>query len=301
MAADGGTPGRVVAIGGGLAAVTVDGQERVAKLAGRLRAGGQPVAGDDVLVTLMSDGTARIDEVGERRTRLVRLDRLGRGEQVLVANAEVLCVVAAAAEPPLRRGLIDRLLAAAWVGGLDGVLVITKRDRIGEADEAPAAVLADYAALGYPGILVDGRSAEGMAAVRDFLGGRLAALVGHSGVGKSTLVNGLTGGAQPTGAVNEVIGRGRHTTTSARLIAGNGIELLDTPGIRGFALAGLEARDLGHAFPDIAAAAAGCRFRTCLHTGEAGCAVPGVVATERLVSYRKLLAELRGESDPLDG
>jgi ribosome biogenesis GTPase / thiamine phosphate phosphatase len=292
--------GRVVAIGGGMAAVRVDGEERIAKLAGRLRTRARPVAGDDVDVTLMDDGTARIDRIDERRTQLVRAQRLGRGDQVLLANADLLVVVAAAADPPLRRGLIDRLLVAAWAGGLDAALVITKADLADAAEEPPAQVLADYADLGYAGALVDARSEEAGRVVRALIGGRLAAFAGHSGVGKSTLVNTVTGGEQLTGAVNEVIGRGRHTTTAARVVHGTGIEVIDTPGIRGFSPAGLEPRELGFAFPEIAEAAAGCRFRTCLHAGEAGCAVEDAVDPRRFASYRKLLAELRGEEPAED-
>jgi ribosome biogenesis GTPase len=284
-------PGRVVAIGGGLAAVRVDGAEVVASLAGRLPL--SPVAGDVVRVSMAADGSARIDAIDDRRTTLARTDRLGRREQVLVANADVLMVVAAVAEPPLRRGLIDRLLVAAWAGGMEAALCITKADLAGLGEEDPGRVLADYADLGYPGVAVDARDEEGAFEVRGLIGPRLAALAGHSGVGKSTLVGGLTGHGQPTGAVNEVIGRGRHTTTAARLVHGNGIEVIDTPGIRGFALPEIGVRDLADAFPEIADAAAGCRFRTCLHVGESGCAVEGSVSPARLESYRKLLAELR--------
>ena len=213
-----------------MAVVRVDGEERVAKLAGRLRGRFRPVAGDEVDVTIMDDGTARIDRIDDRRTQLVRAQRLGRGDQVLVANADVLVVVAAAADPPLRRGLIDRLLVAAWAGEMEAVLVITKADLAEQAEEPPELVLAAYADLGYPGAIVDARSPAGATAVRALIGGRLAAFAGHSGVGKSTLVNSVTGGAQATGVVNEVIGRGRHTTTAARLIHGVGIEVIDTPG-----------------------------------------------------------------------
>jgi ribosome biogenesis GTPase len=295
------TQGRVVAIGGGLAAVRVDGVERIAKLAGRLRRTMSPVAGDAVEVTLMDDGTARIDTIHPRQTRLVREQRLGRGDQTLVANAEVLVIVAAIADPPLRRGLLDRLLVAAWAGGMDGAIVITKVDREADAAEPAARVLADYRTAGYEGVAVDARTVGGTAAVRALIGGRLAAVVGHSGVGKSTLVNGLTGRLQATGAVNEVIGRGRHTTTTARLLHGQGIEIIDTPGIRGFALAGLDELDLGAAFPEIAEASARCRFRGCLHLEEPACAVRDAVAPARFESYRKLLDELRGIAPVPDG
>jgi ribosome biogenesis GTPase len=286
------TEGVVVALGGGLAAVRVAGDERVAKLAGRLER--RPVVGDRVDVLLEADGGARIDRIHPRRTTLQRLQRLGRWAQPLVANADLLLIVAAAADPPLRRGLVDRLLVAAFAGDLRAGLVITKAD-LPDAVERPAAVLADYAALGYPGVAIDARTASGIEAVRALADGDVTILAGHSGVGKSTLVNGLVGGAQTMGAVNEVIGRGRHTTTAARLLRGNGIVIVDTPGIRGFALAGIAPEALGDAFPEIAALAPSCRFRGCLHVGEAGCAVAGGIDERRLASYRKLLGELRGD------
>ncbi len=284
--------GSVVAIGGGLAAVRIDGEERLAKIAGRLRLELRPVVGDVVDCLPAADGTVRIDRVHERRTELLREQRLGRGDQVLVANADVLVVVAALADPPFRRGLVDRLLVAAWAGRMEAALVITKADRAIDAPEPAAALIADYGALGYGCVAIDARSAEGADAVRTLIGDRTAAFMGHSGVGKSTLVNGLTGGAQATGVVNQVIRRGRHTTTTARLVEGNGISLVDTPGIRGFSLTGLDPVDLADAFPEIAAVAGGCRFRTCLHLGEPGCCVPDAVTPLRYDSYRKLLAEL---------
>jgi ribosome biogenesis GTPase len=251
--------------------------------------------GDRVDVSLEQDAGARIDRIHDRSSSLMRMQRLGRGEQVLVANAEVLVVVAACAEPPLRRGLVDRLLVAAWAGAMDAVLVITKLDLVALAEEAPEEVLRDYAALGYDGVALDARDATAATEVRALIGDRLAAFAGHSGVGKSTLVNTICGaGTQLTGVVNEVIGRGRHTTTAARLLeCHDGAAIIDTPGIRGFALTGLDEHELGQAFPEIAAAAPDCRFTGCLHVGEPGCAVVDRSSARRLDSYRKLLDELR--------
>lgn len=288
--------GTVLAVGGGLVAVRVAEGERVAKLAGRLTA--RPVVGDRVDVTLVNDDDARVDRIHDRVTTFARLQRLGRGDQVLVANAELLVVVAACVDPPLRRGLIDRLLVAAWAGAMDAALVITKVDLVERAEEPPERVLADYAALGYPGTAVDARSPAAADAVRRVIDGRLAAFAGHSGVGKSTLVNGLCGAGQATGVVNEVIGRGRHTTTAARMLeCRDGSTIVDTPGIRGFALVGVDEQDLQFAFPEIGALAGGCRFAGCLHVGEPGCAVAeaDTVSPLRLDSYRKLLAEVRGD------
>jgi ribosome biogenesis GTPase / thiamine phosphate phosphatase len=103
----------------------------------------------------------------------------------------------------------------------------------------------------------------------------VAVFAGHSGVGKSTLVNALTGGEQLTGAVSEVMRRGRQTTTAARMLTRtDGVKLVDTPGIRGFGLAGVSPEDLPHAFPELAEASPRCRYQPCFHLGEPGCATP---------------------------
>jgi ribosome biogenesis GTPase len=298
-----GAAGLVLAVGGGLAAVRLAEEERLAAFAGRLDE--RPVAGDRVRCTVEPDG-ARIDVIEPRRSRLVRLQvtRGGRvmGEQVVAANADLLLAVIATADPPLRRGLIDRLLVAAWAGDLAPALVVTKADLADRAEEPVDAVLADYAALGVPSIAVDGRTAEGIAAVRALVGGRVAVAAGHSGVGKSTLVNGLTGGEQATASIRELNQRGRHTTTTSRwLDLPGGGAVIDTPGVRSFALAGVDVHDLGSAFPEIAALRASCRFGDCRHMGEAGCAVEGAISPERLDSYRKLVEEvetLAAEAEP---
>ena len=294
-------PALVLAVGGGLAAVRTDaGEERLAKFAGRLDR--RPVAGDRVELLLEDGDGGRIDVIEPRRTELRRQQRMrSEGErmmkeQVLAANADCVLIVASITDPPLRRGLIDRILVSAWRGGLVPLLAITKQDLAERADERPDDVLADYAAIDVPGVCVDVRTAAGTEAVRALLAGRTAAVVGHSGVGKSTLVNALTGGRQVTGAIHELSGRGRHTTTTATwLDMPGGGGLIDLPGIRSFSLAGISPDDLAHAFADVAEASAGCRFTDCRHVGEAGCAVEGAVEPARLASYRKLLAELEGD------
>jgi ribosome biogenesis GTPase / thiamine phosphate phosphatase len=288
------TDGLVIAVGGGLVAVDVDGRQLVAALAGRLDY--RPVVGDVVTLTVRDDG-ARVDHIHQRRTWLVRRDRLGRRDQVLAANADLLVVVASVTRPPLRRGLVDRLLVAGLRGGMRTALILTKIDLVSGREALWRATLRDYAAVGCAGVAVDARTAEAVASVRRLIGDARAVFAGHSGVGKSTLVNSLTGGALETQAVNEVIGRGRHTTTTARLVKASGLEIIDLPGIRGFALGGVSEADLQAGFPEIAALAGGCRFPDCHHTGEPGCVVEGAVSPARLQSYRKLLAELRGELD----
>jgi ribosome biogenesis GTPase len=291
-------PALVLAVGGGLAAVRTDaGEERIAKFAGRLDR--RPVAGDRVQLLLEAEEGGRIDVIEPRSTELRRQQRMrsegerAMKEQVLAVNAECVLIVASIADPPLRRGLIDRILVAAWRGGMEPLLAITKEDLAGRADEDPEVVLADYRAIGVDGVVIDVRTQAGEDAVRALLAGRTAAVVGHSGVGKSTLVNALTGGGQVTGAIHELSGRGRHTTTTATwLDMPSGGALIDLPGIRSFSLAGITPDDLASAFGDIAEASAECRFSDCRHVGDDGCAVERLVEPARLASYRKLLVEL---------
>ncbi len=153
-----------------------------------------------------------------------------------------------------------------------------------------------YEALGHRVVELSLRTGEGLDELRAALADRVTVLAGHSGVGKTSLTNALTGRTDATGEVNPVSDRGRHTTTGARYmdLPGGGA-LIDTAGIRSFGIAGVAADELQNAFPEIAAAAEECEWEGCLHReGEDGCAVeaaPGI-APERLASYRKLLAEL---------
>jgi ribosome biogenesis GTPase / thiamine phosphate phosphatase len=215
-------------------------------------------------------------------------------ERVVVANADQLAVVTALADPEPRPGLIDRALVAAYDAGLDPLLVLTKPDL---AD--PAVVLRTYSALDVPHVVVH-RGGD-LGALRDRLHDRITVLVGHSGVGKSTLVNALVPGAErTTGRVNVVTGRGRHTSTSAvALPLPRGGWIVDTPGIRSFGLAHVDVARVIHAFPDLEAGTVDCP-RSCTHD-EPECALDAYVASgaagpagrDRLDSLRRLLRTRR--------
>ncbi|HEX5494472.1 MAG TPA: ribosome small subunit-dependent GTPase A [Mycobacteriales bacterium] len=259
------------------------------------------VVGDEVgLVGDLSGapGTlARIVRILPRRTVLRRTaDDTDPYERVIVANADQLVVVTALADPPPRVGLIDRCIVAAYVGGLDPVLCLTKADLVGDAGATD--LLRLYSDLGVPAV-TSRRDADPVD-LRHRLAGRVSVLVGHSGVGKSTLVNRLVPEAErATGAVGAT-GRGRHTSSSAvalRLARGGWV--IDTPGIRSFGLAHVHPADLLAALPDLAEGAEGCP-PGCDHTGDASggaapCALDGWVRAghatgTRLASYRRLLA-----------
>jgi ribosome biogenesis GTPase len=286
----------VLAVHNQFAAVRTDEGDGVATLAGRLRRS-RPVVGDVVGLRETPDGSLRIEEIEERRGTLTRAAFRGR-PQVVAANVDLLVIVAATADPPLRANLIDRYLVAAWRGGIDAALALTKIDLPHDTDEV-ARVTSLLRSLGHAVIEVSIPRGEGIQEVRELIGQRRAVLAGHSGVGKTTLSNAITGRADPTGAVNEVIGRGRQTTTVARLIdlpGGGG--LIDTAGVRSFGIADVTPEELQEAFPEIAAVSGSCRWRPCLHhEGQNGCAVPGApgIEPERLASYLRILEELEEE------
>lgn len=249
------------------------------------------------------DTLARIVRVRPRRSLLRRTaDDVDPVERVLVANADQLVIVVAVADPTPRPRLIDRCLVAAYDASLDPLLVLTKSDIA-----APDELLASYRALDVPCLVThrEERTLVGVQAVRDRLQGRFSVLVGHSGVGKSTLVNALVPGAdRATGRVNDVTGRGRHTSASTVALAlPTGGWVVDLPGVRSFGLAHVEVDRLLEAFPELAAGTADCP-RACTHDepecglddwvarGHAGPAGPA-----RLESFRRLLRVLRGDPD----
>ncbi|MGI8578167.1 MAG: ribosome small subunit-dependent GTPase A [Nocardioidaceae bacterium] len=242
-------------------------------------------------VSGMTGSLARIVEVVERRTVLRRTaDDDDPVERILVANASQLVIVVAVADPQPRTRLIDRCLVAAYDARLDPLLCITKVDL---AD--PEGLLGIYRPLQVPFVVAE-RGAN-LAPVRECLKDQVSVLVGHSGVGKSTLVNALVlGGNRATGRVNEVTGRGRHTSTSTRAMELDfGGWVIDTPGIRSFGLAHVDPRHLIGAFEDLDALTVDCP-RGCTHgAGEPECALDTAVAdgrvdAERVESLRRLLS-----------
>lgn len=285
--------GLVTAVHNQFVVVRMGGEERESTIAGRLRRA-RPVVGDRVEVRELPDRSVRVEAVLPRHGTLLR-GAFRNEEKIVAANVDVLVIVAAVADPPLRSGLIDRYLVSAWRGGIDAMLALTKVDL--PYDEAEVARVREiYGGLGHRVIALSLRTGEGLDELRAALSDRVTVLAGHSGVGKTSLTNALTGRTDATGALNPVSDRGRHTTTGALYmdLPGGGA-LIDTAGIRSYGIAGVAADDLQHAFPEFTAPAEDCEWEGCLHReGEEGCAVEGApgVAPERLTSYRKLLAEL---------
>ncbi len=235
--------------------------------------------------------TGVIVEVRPRTTALARVNRRGAAETVAANLTQLVCVVAPVPDPDF--GLCDRYLAAAEWAGLKSCIVANKNDL--PQPDAIVATLDDYARIGYPVVQASKVTADGVAGLATRLAGEVSVLVGQSGVGKSSLINALVPGVRArVDEVSRATETGRHTTSASslyRLPAGG--ELIDSPGVRDFAppLPGL--RDIAGGFREIAAAAADCRFKDCLHRREPGCAVVAAagraVPARRMASYRRLL------------
>ena len=248
-----------------------------------------------------------IDAVRPRRNAFSRRASGDRpSEQVVASNLDQVVLVTSLGRPEFSYGFSDRVLAQAEHAGIPARLVLNKLD-LGEAADAEA-ILADYARAGCPGHGVSAKSGLGIEGLRHACRGRRSLFVGHSGVGKSTLLNALVPGLDLiAGQVNAKTGRGRHTTTAAWLLRPEaGLELIDTPGMRAFGLWGIGPRDLDQAYTEFRRFLGQCKFSDCRHDHEPGCAVraaveTGEVAARRHASFLKLVQELEAEAAPARG
>lgn len=265
------------------------------------------VVGDRVAIvgdTSGADDTlARIIRIDERTSVLRRsaddddTTVEGRQERVIVANAEQLVIVCSLSDPPPRTGFIDRCLVAAYDADVEPLLCLTKSDLAG-----PEALLGYYAELDLPHVLC--WPDRPLSALQDALRDQVSVLVGHSGVGKSTLVNRLVPAAHRSVGVVSAIGRGRHTSTSAVALplAGGGW-IVDTPGVRSFGIAHVDPGNVLHGFPELVDATAKCP-PNCDHMGGEGsnCGLDALVAeggadAPRVASFRRLLASRTGSPE----
>jgi ribosome biogenesis GTPase / thiamine phosphate phosphatase len=292
----------VLRTGGGVYDVELeDGTVAEASLRGRLklqqRTGDRVVAGDRVQVIRQEDGALTIEAVEPRTSELARrAPGHGRKAKVIVANVRRMTVVFSAAQPEPNRRLLDRFLVIAEANGLEPLLVLNKTDLAD--DDVVSAFLRPYEDAGYATLRTSVESGQGVDELRRELVGSNSVVTGPSGVGKSSLLNAV----QPAlglriGAVSEAVGKGQHTTVTAQLIPlDGGGYVADTPGLRELGLWGIDEDELPHCFPEFQRLPGSCRFATCSHTHEPGCAIragveQGAVDAERYASYCALRTE----------
>jgi ribosome biogenesis GTPase len=288
--------GTVVEVSSGLCRVDLNGRRVICGLRGSLSTEDTGftnvvAVGDEVIVQANGAEHGVIEEILPRRSVLARPDVFySHLQQVIVANADQLLIVASWRNPPFWPELIDRYLIAAGRNKLRPLICVNKVD-LAETEEGLAdcrATLEPYRTLGYQVIFASAPTGQGIDRLSEILRGRITVLAGLSGVGKSSLLTAV----QPdlhlrVGAVSESSGDGRHTTTQVTMapLAMGGF-VVDTPGIREFGLSGLSQKELIQFYPELAALASGCRFADCSHRHEPDCAVKAAVAAGSLPAIR---------------
>jgi ribosome biogenesis GTPase len=254
-----------------------------------------------------SNGDYLIEEVLPRRTKLSRraAGRRDSFEQVVVSNVDLLVIVASVGEPKLRSGIIDRYVVAGVEGGLDVVIAINKIDSAPAAEMDEARYFSDvYQEIGYPVYLVSATRGTGISELKEEIAGKTSVFAGHSGVGKSSIVNAILGReAAQTGSLQRKFKGGAHTTASSMLRAVEGMQdtfIADTPGVREFANFELDPQNLKFAFVEFQKFQERCAITNCSHIHEPGCAVRQAVeddkiSIDRYSSYQKLFEEAKKE------
>ena len=247
-------------------------------------------------------GLGLIIAVELRENALVRADALGRRPQTLAANLDRVWVVSAL-DPPPKSGLIDRYLVAAHANHIPVGLILNKIDLFMDEEHVDEldVLLGPYRQLSLPILLLSATEGEGLAELREALEGERSVFVGHSGVGKTSLLNAMIPGLnEAVNAVSDATGKGQHTTTTSTLyrLSGGG-ELIDSPGIRAFGLWGMPAEELKDHFVEFLEYAPQCYFNNCAHLHEPDCAVLRAVE-EGYISFERYDAYIRIYEDLLD-
>jgi ribosome biogenesis GTPase / thiamine phosphate phosphatase len=277
----------------------------VCQLRGRFKRGprlGDIVAiGDWVRVSQLDGKTGMIEEIEPRATLISRMAPTPQGEyqQIIIANPDQAVFVYACAEPEPRLRMLDRFLVSAEREAIPCLIVANKLDLVGEAEAAR--IFGHYEPLGYPVVYTSVPDRLGLDELRQMLAGKISALAGPSGVGKSSLLNAIQPGlGLAVRQVSQATGKGQHTTVARRLFPlKEGGYIADTPGMKALALWDIEAEELDAYFPELRPLVAQCQFSDCTHIREPGCAVLEALAQGRIhpARYESYLRMRSGEEE----
>ena len=308
--------GLIIKAQSGFFTVHTDGGDFTCRVRGRLKKKRRDTdliaIGDRVRISLIEDGSGMIEEIAERERALARLAPSGRDtrrwdrdgylserEQVIVANPDQVVFVFSCAEPAPRLRMLDRLLVGAEVQRIPVIVCANKIDLVSRQEAQ--SLFGIYHEIGYPVLYTSAITGEGVDELRDALEGKLSALVGPSGTGKTSLLNVIQPGlglrVREVSQAARKGRKGRHTTVVPQLVPLDmGGWVADTPGLRALALFDVDPEELDAYFPDIAPLVAHCRFSDCTHTVELDCAViqaveDGRVSRHRYESYVRLRDE----------
>ena len=274
-----------------------------------------PLAPGDIVqieVDSLEDKKGQITALVPRKNEFVRWNVKGRSPQLLAANLDYVILVTTPEEPDVRPRFIDRELAQAERQGIEPIILVNKCDLEGSQDESFLKYVSIWEKLGYKVMKISAKTGEGMVEFAHFIQNKLCALVGQSGVGKSSLVNVLDSTVVlKTGSLSKKYGKGSHTTTKGTLlhiklnesltggIQGAVASIIDTPGVRRFVLHGIESKDLALYFREFSPLVGKCNFGlSCTHINEKGCKILeaveyGKISRERYENWKKISEEIK--------